>query len=113
MDTQTPLASEDAGGLHGPPILGESSAIDAMLRLEWDAVNRTQVGGLLSIIFLFLATLLGFTLYWLDRSEPAYLWLGAVCIAGFLERSRSCWGITPPFCPWCLRPFFRMSSWAH
>ena len=87
MDKGTPLANQDAGGLHGPPILGESSAIDAMLRLEWDAVNRTQVGTLLSILFLSLATLLGFALYWFDRSEPAYLWLGAVCIAGLLARS--------------------------
>ena len=64
-----------------------------MLRLEWDAVNRTQVGSLLSIIFLLLATLLGFTLYWLDRSEPAYLWLGAACIAGFLGRSSVMHGV--------------------
>ena len=87
MDAETPLGSEDAGGLHGPPILGESSAIDAMLRLEWDAVNRTQVGNVLSIIFLALASLLAFTLYWLDRQEPAYLWLGTVCAISLLARS--------------------------
>ena len=86
MDAETPLGSEDAGGLHGPPILGESSAIDAMLRLEWDAVNRTQVGNVLSIIFLALASLLAFTLYWLDRQEPAYLWLGTVCAISLLAR---------------------------
>lgn len=86
MDVATPLASEDAGGLHGPPLLGEASAIDAMLRLEWDAVNRTQVGNLLVATFLLLAMLLGFTLYWFDRKEPAYLCLGAACLAGFLAR---------------------------
>ena len=86
MDSATPFATQDAGGLHGPPILGEASAIDAMLRLEWDAVNQTQVAGLLSVTFLFLAALLGFTLYWFDRSEPAYLWLGAVCLATFVNR---------------------------
>lgn len=86
MDMGTPLTSQDAGGLHGPPVLGESSAINAMLRLEWDAVNRTQVGNLLSVILLFLAASLGFTLYWLDRREPAYLWLGAACFAVFIWR---------------------------
>ncbi len=86
MDFATPLASQDAGGLHGPPIIGEASAIDAMLRLEWDAVNRTQIGGLLVIAFLLLALLLGITLYWLDRSEPAYLLLTAVCLATFVAR---------------------------
>ena len=86
MDFATPLASQDAGGLHGPPVIGESSAIDAMLRLEWDAVNRTQIGSLLVIAFLLLALLLGVTLYWLDRREPAYLLLTAVCLATFVAR---------------------------
>lgn len=86
MDFATPLASQDAGGLHGPPIIGEASAIDAMLRLEWDAVNRTQIGSLMVIAFLVLALLLGVTLYWLDRSEPAYLLLTAVCLVTFVAR---------------------------
>ncbi len=86
MDSVTPLTSEDAGGLHGPPLLGESSSIDAMLRLAWDAVNRTQAGNLLAATFLLLAGLLGFTLYWFDRHEPAYLWLGVACLIGSLER---------------------------
>ena len=54
MDPATVLSSPDVGGMHGPPMLGQLSAIDAMLRLEWDAVNRTQVGNLLSVGFLFL-----------------------------------------------------------
>ncbi len=87
MDTSTWLTSPDVGGLHGPPLLGESSAVEAMLRLEWDAVNRTQVGNLLSATFLFLAALLGFTLMWFDRHERAYLWLGAACTADFLSRA--------------------------
>ena len=86
MDSVTPLTSEDAGGMHGPPLLGGSSAIDAMLRLAWDAVNRTQAGNLLSATFLLLAGLLGLTLYWFDRHEPAYLWLGVACTVGMMER---------------------------
>ena len=87
MDPGTPLASPDVGGMHGPPILGEASSVDAMLRLEWDAVNRTQVGNLLGATLLLLGTLLGLTLFWFDRQEPAYLWLGLGCLAGFIERS--------------------------
>jgi len=87
MDYDTPLQSQDAGGLHGPPILGEASAIDAMLKLEWDAVGRTQVGNLLAGSFLFLAAVLGLTLFWFDRRESAYLWLGLACALGFLERA--------------------------
>jgi hypothetical protein len=87
MEAVTPLQSPDAGGMHGPPLLGQASAIDAMLRLEWDAVNRTQVGNLLAATFLFLAALLGFTLFWFDRDEPAYLWLGLACLLAFAERA--------------------------
>ena len=58
-----------------------------MLRLEWDAVNRTQIGAVLSIIFLSLATMLGFALYWLDRRESAYLWLGAACLVSLMTRT--------------------------
>ena len=87
MDASTLLANPDVGGLHGPPLLGESSAIDAMLRLEWDKVNRTEIGNLLASVALFIAMLLGFTLFWFDRNEQAYLWLGVACLQGFLERS--------------------------
>jgi hypothetical protein len=87
MDSATPLMSQDAGGLHGPPLLGEAAATDAMLRLNWDAVNRTQVGNLMSASLMLLAAVLGFTLYWLDRDEPAYLWLGAACVSVFLSRA--------------------------
>lgn len=87
MDAATPLTSQDAGGLHGPPLIGESSAIDAMLRLDWDAVNRTQIGNLLASASLLLALVLGFTLYTLDRRETAYLLLGAVCLAVFVQRT--------------------------
>lgn len=86
MDAGTRFQSQDAGGLHGPPILGRASAVDSMLRLEWDAVNRTQVGNVLSGTFLMLATLLGFTLYWFDRQEPAYLWLALTCLLSFFGR---------------------------
>ena len=87
MDPGTPLASPDVGGMHGPPILGEASSVDSMLRLEWEAVNRTQVSNLMGATLLLLGALLGLTLFWFDRREPAYLWLGLGCLAGFLERS--------------------------
>ncbi len=86
MDSSTPLISGDAGGLHGPPLLGETSAIDAMLLLEWDGVNRTQIGSAFSFLSLVVASILGFALYSFDRTEPAYLWLGAACTIGFLTR---------------------------
>ena len=87
MDYSTPLTNPDVGGLHGPPMLGRTSAIDAMLRLEWDSVNRTQVGNLLTSAIMVLATLLGLVLFWLDRSDPAYFWLSTASLVTLCTRS--------------------------
>jgi hypothetical protein len=84
MDASTPLTDPDAGGLHGPPVLGENTAIARMLRLDWDAVDRALASYLVQIAILFLVVVVGFTLFWLDRSEPAYLWLGLTCTASLL-----------------------------
>jgi hypothetical protein len=86
MDKATGLLSEDAGGLHGPPMLGEASSIDAMLRLEWDAVNRTQVPNISTITLSLVAVVLGLSLFGLDRREPAYLWLGLACLTQLVAR---------------------------
>lgn len=86
MDAGTPLITTDAGGLHGPPMLGQASSIDAMLRLEWDRVNRAQLGNLISTSLMLLAALFGLTLFQLDRREPTYLWLALACLAVSLGR---------------------------
>jgi hypothetical protein len=77
----TPLVGPDVGGLHGPPVLGHASAIHGLLQLDWDAVNRSEYSGLAEMAILLLALLVAFGLYWLDLTEPAYLWLGLVCVA--------------------------------
>jgi hypothetical protein len=47
MDAFTPLFEPDAGGLHGPPVLGQASAIAGLLRLDWDSINRAFYSGFL------------------------------------------------------------------
>jgi hypothetical protein len=69
----------DSGGLHGPPFLGHAAAIAGWLQLDWDALDRSQSGVFLDIGILLLALGLAFGLFWLDRAEPAYLWLGLTC----------------------------------
>lgn len=86
MDKATPLIASDAGGLHGPPMLGQAKSIDAMLHLGWDAVNRTELGNFLIIFLMLTGSVLGFTLFHLDRKEHAYLWLALACISIFLGR---------------------------
>ena len=81
MANFTPLIDPDAGGLHAPPVLGHAPAIDALLQLDWDATNRSLYGDFVELAIVLLALQLAFALFWLDRAEPAYLWLGLTCIA--------------------------------
>jgi hypothetical protein len=83
MDDGTPLVSQDAGGLHQVPLLGQSPAIDAMLRISWYEVNASEAMNIIRLPIVLLAILLGITLFWLDRREPAYLWLALACSAYF------------------------------
>jgi hypothetical protein len=79
MDPATPYQTPDAGGMHGPPMLGTAPAIDAMLRLDWGDVTRALLVVFARASFVLLMSLLGFTLFWFDRRELAYLWLGLAC----------------------------------
>jgi heme exporter protein D len=85
MDPSTALTNPDAGGLHGPPILGQAGPIERMLRLEWDSVNRSQMSRFLELGVLLLAIAVAIVLFWLDRKEKAYLWLGLTCAGVILQ----------------------------
>ena len=87
MDPATPLTNPDAGGLHGPPILGQAGPIERMLRLDWDAVNRSQLNNFLELALLLLAMVVAAVLFWLDRKEKAYLWLGLACAGSHCKPS--------------------------
>jgi hypothetical protein len=81
MGAFTPLVDPDAGGLHGPPVLGQASAIDGLLQLDWDVDDRANYIAFFQVAILLLALLVAFGLFWLDRKEPAYLWLGLASAA--------------------------------
>ena len=80
MDAHTPLIETAAGGMHGPPVLGQTRVVLAMERLDWAAVDRSLSSELLEAAILLLAIAVAFSLYALDRTESAYLWLGVNCI---------------------------------
>jgi hypothetical protein len=81
MAAYTPLVDPDAGGLHGPPVLGQASVIGGLLQMDWDVEDRVNYTSFFQIAILLLALLVTFGLLWLDRKEPAYLWLGLTCAA--------------------------------
>ncbi len=80
MNPQTALIETASGGMHGPPILGQTPVVMAIERLDWDAVDRAVSSGFPEGAILLLAMAVAFSLFALDRTESAYLWLGVNCI---------------------------------
>jgi Stage II sporulation protein E (SpoIIE)/Beta-galactosidase jelly roll domain len=84
MDPSTRFSSPDAGGLHGPPTLGYASLVNNLVRLDYDDMTHYLGSALLEVLILLMSLLMAATLFWLDREEPAYLWLALVCTATLL-----------------------------
>ena len=84
MDSATPFNSPDAGGMHGPPVLGYATVIATQVRLDWDDIAHSVGSGFLEMLILVMALLMALTLFWLDRHEKAYLGLSAVCVVTLL-----------------------------
>src|ERR1700761_3535689 len=75
MDPATPFISPDVGGMHGPPMLGIASNVDAMYQLSWREMSDTQLFAFLTLVLGGFTFLLGIVLFWIDRGDYAYLWL--------------------------------------
>jgi hypothetical protein len=80
MDPAATLYDPAAGGLHGPPVLGQAPVIQAMQILARKAVLRYLASYFVEFAILIVALSVAFALYTLDRSEPAYLLLGLTCV---------------------------------
>lgn len=74
------LQAPRAGGMHGPPVLGRASILGSLLELDRYAHDRLRTSSFVVAAILLLALLAAFVLYWLDRRESAYLWLGLACL---------------------------------
>jgi hypothetical protein len=87
MDTATRFNYPDAGGLHGPPVLGYAYIIGGLTQLAYDENARTLITGFLESAILFMALLMTVALRWLDHGEKAYLWLALVCLVTLLSNT--------------------------
>jgi hypothetical protein len=84
MDSATPFNSQDAGGMHGPPVLGHSTVIGTLTQLDWDDTGHFVGSGFLEMLILFLAWMVAISLLWMDHTERAYFWLALVCAVTIL-----------------------------
>lgn len=87
MDSATRFVSPDAGGLHGPPVLGYATVMEALVRLDYDDIAHDIGSGFLESLILVMAMAMALTLFWQDRREKAYLWLALVCLITLLRNS--------------------------
>ena len=81
MDSATPFISPDAGGMHGPPVLGHANVIDTQVRLNWDDTAHDVGIGFFEALVLLLALVVTLTHFWMEPADKAYLWLGLVTLA--------------------------------
>lgn len=84
MDSATRFNSPDAGGMHGPPVLGNASVIASQVQLDWDDFTHEVGSGFLEMLILLLALVVAMSLFGLDSSEDSYLWLGCVSLVTLL-----------------------------
>ena len=84
MDSATPYSSPDAGGMHGPPVLGHAQTVASQVRLAWEDVDHAVGVGFLEMLILLLALAVALTHFWMDRTDQAYLWLGLVAFVTLL-----------------------------
>lgn len=87
MDSATPFNSPDAGGLHGPPVIGYARDIAGQVRLNFDDIAHAVGSGFLESLILIMAMFMAGALYWLDPQEDAYFWLALVCLVTLLGNS--------------------------
>jgi len=75
MSPSTPLQVSDAGGLHGPPILGTASAIQPLQEADRDALRRGYFGDFLAALLFLLAMPIALWALIANPREFAWLWL--------------------------------------
>jgi hypothetical protein len=79
MDPSTTFGNPSAGGLHGPPVLGQAPVIMAMQVLARKATLRFFASYSIEFVIILLAIGVTVVLYRLDRSETAFPLLGITC----------------------------------
>ena len=80
MEPYTLNQLDDVGGFHNPPLLGEQSAVAAQNQVNWDELYRSYAGNLIEALVFTLLGILALSLILFDRTDPVYLWIGALLL---------------------------------
>lgn len=80
MEPYTLTQLDDVGGFHNPPLLGENSAVAAQYQVKWDELYRSYAGNLIETLLFTLLGMVALSLLLFDRTDPVYLWIGALLL---------------------------------
>jgi hypothetical protein len=80
MEPYTLNQLDDVGGFHNPPLIGERSAIAAQTQVKWDELYRSYAGSLIEALTFTLLGIVAFSLVLFDRTDPVYVWIGALLL---------------------------------
>ncbi len=87
MSEDTLLGSNDSGGVHIAPALGEATAIEARHRLEWWDFFTGYIADALEPLALVALAALSLVVFVAERKNRAYPWLSAALMAHAMLRS--------------------------
>jgi hypothetical protein len=78
MEPYTLTSAPDVGGMHSAPVLGEAGAVAADHQMRWLELIRSFASSAAQALFFGLLAVVALTLILFDRSDPVYLWMGAL-----------------------------------
>jgi hypothetical protein len=80
MEPYTLSQLDDVGGFHNPPLLGDYFAVAAQNQVKWDELYHSYAGSLVESLVFTLLGILALSLVLFDRTDPLYLWIGALLL---------------------------------
>ena len=81
MLPSTLTESDEAGGFHTAPLLGQMDAISAQHQLRWEELIRAYAGRLIEGIVFSVLGVVALSLTLFDPSDRVYLWIGALLLS--------------------------------
>jgi serine phosphatase RsbU (regulator of sigma subunit) len=81
MLPSTLTESDEAGGFHTAPLLGQIEAISAQHQLRWEELIRAYAGVLIEGIVFSVLGVVALSLTLFDPSDRVYLWIGALLLS--------------------------------
>jgi len=109
MEPYTLTQLDDVGGFHNPPLIGELGAVTAIHQVKWDELYRGYAGSLIVAVVFSLLGIVAISLLLFDRSDPVYLWIGALLLLAAANNAISTLSTWTEWIPYMITAPFRLA----